>query len=119
MTQDLLNPLRQQDLNRYHILIVDDEPANIHLLEQILQQSGYTNYRGVTDPRQALPLFEEFKPDLILLDLLMPHLDGYAVMKQVASRVPPGTYLPILVLTADITARAKQKALSAGARDFV
>ena len=73
----------------------------------------------LTDPRHALPLYEEFKPDLILLDLLMPHLDGYAVMRQICARTPAEAYLPILVLTADITPRAKQKALSAGARDFL
>ena len=111
--------VRPPELTSYRILLIDDEPANVHLLECLLQQGGYANYRGITDSRQALPLYEEFKPDLILLDLLMPQLDGYAVMRQIRAHTPPETYLPILVLTADITPRAKQKALSAGAHDFL
>ncbi len=107
------------ELTSYRILIIDDEPANVRLLEDLLEKAGYTNHRSSTDSRHALPVYQEFKPDLILLDLLMPHLDGYAVMRQIKARTPTETYLPILVLTADITPRAKQKALSAGARDFL
>jgi len=113
------SPASSPSLAQYRILIVDDEPANIALLENLLQQSGYVNCRSTTDSRRAMGLFGEFRPDLILLDLLMPHVDGYAVMKQIGAVTPPGAYLPILVLTADITPRAKQKALSAGAHDFL
>jgi len=111
--------VRPTALTSSRILIIDDEPANTKLLERLLDEAGYANYRSTTDPRHALPLYEEFKPDLILLDLLMPHLDGYAVMRQICARMPAEAYLPILVLTADVTPRAKQKALSAGARDFL
>jgi putative two-component system response regulator len=106
-------------LTSYRILIIDDEPANVRLLERLLDEAGYANFRGTTDSRQALPLYQEFEPDLILLDLSMPHLDGSAVMRQICARTPAEAYLPILVLTADITPRAKQRALSAGARDFL
>src|ERR1700730_12847774 len=82
-------------------------------------RGGSHTRRGVSDPRHVLPLFEEYKPDLILLDLLMPYFDGHAVMKQIAARIGSNCYLPILVLTADITPKAKQKALSAGASDFL
>ena len=71
------------------------------------------------DPRQVVPLVKEFQPDLILLDLMMPYLDGYAVMEQLRLVIPSDTYLPILVLTADATSLAKQRALSMGARDFL
>lgn len=101
------------------ILIVDDEPANVRLLERLLEQEGFANLESATDPRQVLPLFTEFRPDLILLDLHMPHLDGFAVLKQLRPRIPDVDYLPILVLTADVTAEAKQLALSLGAMDFV
>src|SRR5690242_849930 len=101
------------------ILIVDDEPANVMLLERVLEQGGYTAVRSTTDSRQVLKLFDEFQPDLVLLDLLMPHVDGFQVMRQLMARVKSHSYLPILVLTADITARAKQEALSAGAKDFL
>lgn len=101
------------------ILVVDDEEANVDLIEQILARAGYTAVTGVTDPRRVLPLFLDRRPDLILLDLHMPHLDGFAVLEQIRPHVAADTYLPILVLTADITPEAKQRALASGARDFV
>jgi signal transduction histidine kinase len=101
------------------ILVVDDEEANVDLLEQMLGGAGYTNLVSTTDPRRALPLFQEREPDLVLLDLHMPHLDGFAVMAQIADVVPEESYVPILVLTADITRPARERALAAGALDFV
>ncbi len=101
------------------ILIVDDEPANVLLLERILKRDGYQQVRSTTDARRALPLFQELEPDLVLLDLRMPHMDGFAVMEQLRPRIPMDAYLPILVLTADITPMAKEKALSGGAKDFL
>lgn len=98
---------------------MDDEPANVLLLEGILKREGYTRIKSVIDSRQVLPQFATFDPDLILLDLMMPHLDGFAVMKQLTPRIPQGGYLPILILTADITLEAKQRALSCGAMDFL
>lgn len=111
--------MRDEMLKNARILIVDDEPANVRLLERILQQAGYTNFMSTGDSRQVLPLFAEYQPDLVLLDLHMPHLDGFAVMKQLAPRIAEGMYLPILVLTSDVTSESKQKALSTGARDFL
>ena len=102
-----------------HILIVDDEPANVLLLEHILDQAGYPNHTATTDPRQVLTIYARLDPDLILLDLAMPHLDGLAVMAQLRQVIPAGTYLPILVLTADMSTQAKQQALSGGATDFL
>lgn len=101
------------------LLIVDDEEENVLLLETILRRAGYANLRSTTDSRRVLSLFLEYQPDLILLDIQMPHLDGYAVMKHLADRVPPGAYLPILVLTADLSGEAKQRALSLHAKDFL
>ncbi|MGH2395522.1 MAG: HD domain-containing phosphohydrolase [bacterium] len=101
------------------ILIIDDEPANVRLLERLLQQEGFVSLKSATDPRQALPLYTEFQPDLILLDLHMPHLDGFAVMNQLRPRIREGEYLPILVLTADVATETKLQALSIGAVDFL
>ena len=101
------------------ILIVDDEQANVLVLERMLARAGYTNVISTQDSRQALPLFIEHQPDLVLLDLLMPYLDGYAVMGQIHEQLPPGSYVPILVLTADVTRDALRRALSAGAQDFL
>ena len=101
------------------ILIVDDEVANVQLLERLLQRTGYADLQSTTDPRAVLPLAATFQPDLILLDLHMPHLDGFAVLEQVRATMPTGDYLPILVLTADITPAAKRRALTLGATDFL
>jgi putative two-component system response regulator len=101
------------------LLVVDDEPANVLLLEHILDEAGYTNHRATTDPRQVLALHGGYDPDVVLLDLAMPHLDGFAVMAQLRQVIPAGTYLPILVLTADASDQTKQRALSDGATDFL
>ncbi len=100
------------------ILIVDDELANVRFLEILLQQAGYCDVRSTTDAREALPLFAEMKPDLLLLDLSMPYLDGFAVMEQLQPQnsINP---VPILVLTADATTAVKHRALRSGAQDFL
>lgn len=108
-----------EDFHDGRILIVDDEPANVILLERLLASSGYGNVASTKDSREVLSLYLEFRPDILLLDLMMPHLDGFQVMEQLKSVVPPGTYFPILVLTADATRQTNQRALSAGAMDFL
>lgn len=101
------------------ILIVDDEPANVMLLERILQREGYTNLHATTDSREARTLFDAFGADLVLLDLQMPHLDGFDVMAQLQDAVSAGAYLPILVLTSDVTTQTRDRALREGAQDFL
>ncbi len=101
------------------ILIVDDQEANLLLLERLLQHAGYRNYMSLADSRELLDKYRVFQPDLIVLDLMMPKLDGYAVMKQLAGWLPSGVYLPILVITADVSKTARQKALTLGAKDFL
>jgi signal transduction histidine kinase len=110
--------MREVDLSSSSILIVDDQQANVDLLEQILGMQGYRRVYSTTDPRQVATLCSELNPDLILLDLHMPHLTGLEVIEQL--RLPASDlYLPILVLTADITPEAKRQALQAGASDFL
>jgi len=111
--------IQKEIIRRSRILIVDDQPANVLLLERILQTGGYTNLSQTTDPRQVLEFFTVYKPDLILLDLMMPNVDGYSLLTQLRSRIPDNHYLPILVLTADVTPKAKQQALTLGAKDFL
>ena len=101
------------------ILVVDDEKANVQLLERVLGIAGYRNVASTTDPRQVIELLHSFRPDLVLLDLLMPHVDGFAVMESFQSEVPADSYLPILVLTADATSETRRRALAGGARDFL
>ncbi len=106
-------------LNKARVLIVDDEPSNIRLLERVLEMFGCAAVKSTTDSRTALALYFEFRPDLVLLDLHMPHLDGFAVIEQLKAAVDPEDYLPILVLTADVTIDTKRRALAAGAKDLV
>lgn len=107
------------NLKDSNILIVDDKESNIQILEGLLEDSGFANIRSTSDPRQVMNIFRTFQPDLILLDLMMPHLNGFEVMDLLKAEIPPDTYLPILVLTADITPAAKRKALADGAKDFL
>src|ERR1035438_9980620 len=111
--------MRDKSILRMEIWLVDDQEANIRLLEKILQRAGYTRLRSFRDPREVLPAFQASQLDLILLDLNMPHLDGIAVMKQLAPHIWPQDYMPILVLTADILAATKREALGNGAKDFL
>jgi signal transduction histidine kinase len=106
-------------LRNSRILIVDDQVANIGLLENILRRLGYHNLQSTTQPQEVMELLHQVTPDLILLDLMMPVMDGFQVMEQLKSSIPKGTFLPIVVLTADCTATTKHKALSAGAIDFL
>ena len=101
------------------ILLVDDEPANLDLLEAVLQPKGYRRLVRVADARLATATFEAARPDLVLLDLHMPHRDGFEVLAELRARVPDGEFLPVLVLTADVTAQARERALAGGAHDFV
>jgi signal transduction histidine kinase len=101
------------------LLIVDDSVANLSLLSNILGRLGFSHIETITDSRETFARVESFQPDLILLDLNMPHLDGFAVMQQLAQVISRETFLPVLVLTADATAETKRKALSAGATDLL
>ena len=106
-------------LKNANILIVDDQQANIDVLTSLLEFKKYTNLKQTTDSRIVISLFKESEPDLILLDLMMPYIDGFQILEELKELIPAGTYLPILVLTADVTPDAKQIALAGGASDFL
>jgi putative two-component system response regulator len=111
MSDDLLATAR--------ILVLDDELANVRLLERLLETQGCTGVVSATDPREALDLFTAYQPDLVLLDLHMPHRDGLEVLAELRAATPPGGFVPVVVLTADVTSRARTAALSQGASDFL
>lgn len=101
------------------ILIVDDELANVRLLEFILEDAGYTQVQSTMDSNEVLSLFRESPPDLLALDLTMPHPDGFEVMQLLKPHLAEEGYFPILILTADITPEFKLRALAEGGKDFV
>ena len=103
---------------KMRILIVDDEPANVALLEDILGNQGYTDLKSTTDSRRVSELCREFDPDLILLDLFMLYLDGFSVLDSLRAERSE-VYLPIIVLTADVNEETKRRALHCGATDFL
>lgn len=107
------------DLRRATILIADDEPANVELLVSCLRDEGYENVVGTTDSREVTGLCASLNPDLVLLDLHMPRTDGFEVLAALRAQLPPEDRMPVLVLTADVTAAAKQRALAGGAKDFL
>ncbi|MBX6364220.1 MAG: response regulator [Gemmatimonadetes bacterium] len=106
-------------LGAARILIVDDDHAVLRLLDRSLRASGYTDIHLVTAADQALALLPELQPDLLIVDLNMPATDGFSLLRYVADTVPRSTYLPVLVLTGDTDEQTKNRALQAGARDFL
>lgn len=111
--------MRKDIVKRSKLLIVDDQEANVGLLLSILREQGFLGLQSLTDPRLVLPLFLDFQPDLVLLDLRMPHVDGLSLLKQLRSRIPDNVYLPFVIITADLSQRTRQAALSLGAKDFL
>ncbi len=100
------------------ILIVDDELANLKLLDKMLQSQGYQQLVLISDPREVIDSYKKSRPDLILLDINMPHLDGYQVMEQLKAINDP-LLPPIVILTAQSGKDYLLRALAAGARDFI
>jgi putative two-component system response regulator len=101
------------------ILAVDDQPANVVLLERLLRRWEYKHVATTTTSSEVLGLVERQVPDLLLLDLHMPEPDGFEVMRLLEPWTRGADRLPVLVLTADVTPDTKQRALAAGARDFL
>jgi len=108
--------LTEQDIQAGRILIVDDQAANVLLLQRLLADAGYTNVSSTQDPTAVCALHRHHDYDLILLDLQMPAMDGFAVMAALQTSVGRG-YLPVIVLTAQ--PGHKLRALQAGAKDFI
>jgi len=107
-----------QQFSNARVLIVDDNAANVALLRAVLSRAGLTKLESVTDSSVALMRYDDLQPDLVLLDLHMPRVDGYTLLAELRERAG-ATYLPVVVLTADTTRQAVHRALSLGARDFL
>jgi signal transduction histidine kinase len=113
------SPMNNDTLTARTILLVDDEEANLDLLEGFLNAEGYYDLVRTADPRKVLALMDAHGPDLVLLDLHMPFRTGFEVLADLQARHEDDDYVPVLVLTADATPDARERALSGGARDFL
>jgi len=114
------------------ILIIDDQEVNVEILAQVLNDAGYEHVAFETDSRKGLQRYQDETFDLLLLDLLMPHINGLQILEQLRNTHPPtGTietdsqsldersYRPVIVLTADTSQESKYQALALGANDFI
>jgi putative two-component system response regulator len=110
--------MKDKLLTQTRIFVVDDEPANLKLLDKMLAGQGYLPPVLIQDPREVLPRYQEQRPDLILLDINMPHLDGYQVMAQLQALGDP-LLPPIVILTAQHGREHLLRALASGARDYL
>ena len=101
------------------VVVVDDQPANVAVLEQLLARWGWSNVFTTTESAEVVDLCAGVDPDLVLLDLHMPDPDGFRVMELLDERRRGMVPLPILVVTADISRETRRRALVAGAHDFI
>jgi DNA-binding NtrC family response regulator len=104
------------DIHNANILIVDDQEANVRLLEQVLRSAGYARITTTMDPHAVCDLYRDNRYDLILLDLLMPGMDGFEVIEGLKA-IETDSYVPVLVVTAQPD--HKLRALEIGAKDFI
>ncbi|EIC23546.1 putative bifunctional diguanylate cyclase/phosphodiesterase [Thiorhodovibrio frisius] len=102
----------------YTILVVDDEPTNTKVLDKILSKAGYTSVVTTNDSRETLALVERHRPGVVLLDLNMPHIDGFGVLRQLKSQLEDSCP-PVVFLTAQGDQSSRLQALQGGARDFL
>jgi PAS domain S-box-containing protein len=106
----------ESDILNASVLIVDDQDANVALLEQLLREAGYTRVASTMNPQEVCSLHRKHRYDLILLDLQMPVMDGFQVMEGLKTNDADG-YLSVVVITAQ--PGHKLRALQAGAKDFI
>lgn len=116
MSSKLIDP---KEILARRILVIDDEEANVMLLHNILLREGYTDVHYLTHSKQALSTYIDLEPDLVLLDLMMPEVDGFQLLEAFSRHDAADEFRPVLVLTADTTIQARRKALALGAKDFV
>jgi putative two-component system response regulator len=101
------------------IVIIDDEPSNVVLLERILEWGGFNKVASFGDPTAALQACSIEAPDLMILDLHMPRMDGFQVLTALRQTMEGAAYFPIVVFTADVSSQTRTRALTLGASDFI
>jgi len=101
------------------ILVVDDEPSIVRLFVRALEAAGYEEVDGISDPTLVPAYLDAVMPDLVVLDLDMPGLDGFALLRDISGRLSQDTYLPVLTVSGRGDPDAKTKAFQAGAKDYL
>jgi EAL domain-containing protein (putative c-di-GMP-specific phosphodiesterase class I)/CheY-like chemotaxis protein len=107
------------NLTSAQIFVVDDDATNVRLMTRILESEGYTCVRAFTDSAAALEAASLFRPDLVLLDLHMPQVDGLDFLESLRAPAGDDEFVPVLVVTGDVTRTALRSALERGANEFV
>lgn len=110
--------IAERVLRESRILVVDDHPTNVLVLERMLTWSGYVNIESTCSAVESVELFARYDPDLLILDLHMPNMSGYEVLEKVR-QLEGAEFVPVLVFTADMTRDARDRALELGASDFL
>lgn len=106
------------DVKTAPIFVVDDEPVNLKLIERILEIDGFTNVHSIQDPRQVHAMYRQARPELILLDINMPHMDGFEVLESL-KLIPENKMPPVVFLTAQSASEFRVKAFDQGVLDFI
>lgn len=106
------------DIHKSKIFIVDDHGPNVLLLNKLLKMNGFHNIVETVDVREMFSLYHREKPDLILLDLKMPYIDGFDILEQF-SRYEKVPYTPIIVITSHDEMTNREKAYKLGVQDFI
>src|SRR5688572_7077437 len=112
-------PIIDERQRAARILVVDDDVAVLHTVIRILRRAGFTNVHGLAEGTQVISTIRVLDPDVVLLDLHMPGVDGIDLIRAINLHAGSDGYLPVLVLTGDASERARDDALSAGAKDFL
>ena len=101
------------------VVVIDDDHVNVVVLQRVLERAGVGMVHGVTNPSEAVRACLDLEPDLVMLDLHMPAMDGLEVLEQLRAALPDDAFVPVVVLTGDVRSEARDKALAAGANDFL
>lgn len=108
-----------QDLHDATILVVDDEEANVRLLHRVLTRAGFSRVYTTQEPTTVPELHDALDPDLIILDVRMPELDGFGVLERLRAVLTPADFLPVLAVTGDTSHETRVRVIQAGAKDFL
>jgi PAS domain S-box-containing protein/putative nucleotidyltransferase with HDIG domain len=116
MRTDRADPSTEQ---RAHVLVVDDEESIVRLFVRALQSAGYVHVHGITDPTQVPAYLDRDTPDLVILDLNMPGMDGFSLLREISTRLGEDSFLPVMAVSGLASPEAKERAFREGAKDYL